>query len=57
MHTGKTAVETTSKSNSREYFEEKLESGLKLQLIVKIDGLEIKQKKINIYKVTTNNFI
>lgn len=50
-----TAVETTLKSNSREYFEEKIKSELKLQLIVKIDGLELKYKKINIYKVTINN--
>lgn len=47
------AVETTLKSYSTEYFEEKKLSGLKLQLIVKIDGPEI--EKMNIYKVITNN--
>lgn len=42
MYKENIAIEITLKSNSREYFEEKIKSGLKLQLIVKIDGLEIK---------------
>lgn len=45
-------VKSTLKSNTAEYFKKK-QRGLKLQLIVKIDGPEI--EKMNIYKVITNN--
>lgn len=49
MHKEKCSSRNYLKSSSREYFEENIESRLKLQLIVKTDGLEI--EKINIYEV------